>query len=110
MLMVRLLTVLVSFVLLFCFFYLSGAMLVGFGVGFETAMEQEKAGEGVINLKNIKADAKQKAAAEVESHIGTIAVVASCLSSVVALILGFSGIFPWCRSRAEVAEELASNG
>ena len=45
MLMVRLLTVLVSFVLLFCFFYLGGAMLVGFGVGFETAMEQEKAGE-----------------------------------------------------------------
>lgn len=108
MFLIRLLTAVVAFVLLFCFFYVGGSMLVGFEVGFETAMEQEKANDGVIDVNKVRSEAKQKAATEVEAHIGTIALVAASLSGVIAVIVGFSGIFPWCRSRTH-GESTASS-
>ncbi len=83
-------------------------MLVGFEVGFETALEQEKAKDGVIDVNKVRSEAKQKAATEVEAHIGTIALVAASLSGVIAVIVGFSGIFPWCRSRTH-GENTASS-
>ena len=70
MFFIRLLTAFVAFVLLFCFFYVGGAMLVGFEVGFETAMEQEKANDGVIDVKKVRSEAKQKAANKIVKKMG----------------------------------------
>lgn len=93
----RLVTALVSFVLLFSFFYLGGSMLIGMDIGVETTIKAEEAHDGKIDVDKVKAEAKQKARAEVESNIGTIAATAAILAALCSISLSFCGLLPWCR-------------
>ena len=46
----RVLTDLVSFVLLFCLFYLRGSMFIGMEIGVETTIDAEHAYDGKIDV------------------------------------------------------------
>mgnify|MGYP006126493643 CR=1 FL=1 len=46
----RVLTDLVSFVLLFCLFYLRGSMFIGMEIGVETTIDAEHAHDGKIDV------------------------------------------------------------
>ncbi len=78
-------------------------MLIGMDIGFETTIDAERAQDGKIDMEKVKAEAKQKARAEVESHIGTIAAIAAILAALCSIPLSFFGLFPWCRRQEVVA-------
>ena len=99
----RILTAVVSFVLLFCFFYLGSSMLIGMEIGVETTIDAEHAHDNKIDIEKVKAEAKQKARAKVESNIGTIAVTAALLAALCSIPLSFCGVLPWCRRQKVIA-------
>ena len=95
----RLVTAAVCFVLLFCFFYVGGSMLIGVEVGVDTAMKNEQSQASPPDINKIKAEAKQEAQTEVKSHLRIITLTAVVLSGLSSLVLAFGGLLPWCRKK-----------
>ena len=104
----RLFTASICFVLLFCFFYLGGSMLIGMVVGVDAAMENDQSQVGPPDVAKIKADAKQEAQAEVVAHLPIITLTAVVLSGLCSLGLAFGRVLPWCRKKPIAVAESGS--
>ncbi|MDG2409733.1 MAG: hypothetical protein P8M53_12050 [Pirellulales bacterium] len=75
-------------------------MLIRMEIGVETTIDAEHAHDNEIDIEKVKAAAKQKTRAEVESNIGTISALLAALCSIP---LPFCGILPWCRRQKVIA-------
>ena len=64
-------------------------MIIGREIGVEATIDGEHGHDNKIDVEKVKAEAKQKARAEVESNIGTIAALLAALGSILVIFLAF---------------------